>query len=141
MVRLNRSKKEFEVTVTYSGKSKPTEPRRRVEIPSVDIAAVRAKTGLSQKAFAESIGVSEGTLINWEQGRRQPAGPAKVLLALVAKQPNLVTELYAKLYPKPFEWWGDGLDPATMTDEERIAEVAQILARGILRLKAAGKLG
>ena len=76
MVRLNRSKKEFEVTVTYSGKSKPAEPRRRVEIPSVDIAAVSAKTGLSQKAFAESIGVSEGTLINWEQGRRQPAGAA-----------------------------------------------------------------
>lgn len=141
MVRLNRSKREFQVTVTCSGTSKPAAPRRRVELPYVDIAAVRAKAGLSQKAFAESIGVSEGTLINLEQGRRQPTGPAKVLLALIAKQPNWVTELYAKLYPQPFGWVGEGLNPATITDDERIAEVGRILAQGILRMKEAGKLG
>lgn len=78
-------------------------------------------------------------MINWEQGRRQPTGPAKVLLALIAKRPNLVVELYAKLYPLPPAWAGEGPDPATMTAEERITELGQILARGIMRMKAAEK--
>jgi putative transcriptional regulator len=139
MGRSSKPAKEFKVTVTYSDNSKSVAPRRRVQIPYVNISAVRAKSGLSQKAFAESIGVSEGTLINWEQGRRQPTGPARVLLALIAKRPNLVVELYAKLYPPPPAWIGEGPDPATMTAEERITELGQILARGIMRMKAAEK--
>lgn len=78
-------------------------------------------------------------MINWEQGCRQPTGPAKVLLALIAKRPNLVVELYAKLYPPPPAWAGEGPDPAIMTAEERITELGQILARGIMRMKAAEK--
>lgn len=64
-----------------------------IEVPAVDVAAIRAKTGLSQSAFARSIGVARGTLINWEHGRRQPTGPAQVLLAMIAKKPSLVSEL------------------------------------------------
>lgn len=65
----------------------------KVEVPTVDVAAIRASTGLSQGAFARSIGVAKGTLLNWEHGRRQPTGPAQVLLAMLAKKPSLVTEL------------------------------------------------
>lgn len=65
----------------------------QVEVPLVDVAAIRARTGLSQSAFARSIGVAKGTLLNWEHGRRQPTGPAQVLLAMIAKRPSLVTEL------------------------------------------------
>ena len=65
----------------------------QVEVPSVDVAAIRARTGLSQSAFARSIGVAKGTLLNWEHGRRQPSGPAQVLLAMIAKKPSLVSEL------------------------------------------------
>ncbi|RZF65841.1 helix-turn-helix domain-containing protein [Sphingomonas populi] len=64
-----------------------------VEVPVVDVAAIRASTGLSQGAFARSIGVAKGTLLNWEHGRRQPTGPAQVLLAMLAKRPSLVSEL------------------------------------------------
>ncbi len=64
-----------------------------VEVPLVDVAAIRAETGLSQAEFARSIGVAKGTLLNWEQGRRQPTGPAQVLLAMIAKRPNLVGEM------------------------------------------------
>ena len=60
---------------------------------TVDVAAIRASTGLSQSAFARSIGVAKGTLLNWEHGRRQPTGPAQVLLAMIAKKPSLVREL------------------------------------------------
>lgn len=66
---------------------------RRVETPAVDVAAIRASTGLSQGAFARSIGVAKGTLLNWEHGRRRPTGPAQVLLAMIAKKPSLVSEL------------------------------------------------
>ncbi|WP_150295572.1 NadS family protein [Sphingobium estronivorans] len=65
----------------------------KVEIPTVDVAAIRASTGLSQSAFARSIGVAKGTLLNWEHGRRHPTGPAQVLLAMIAKKPSLVSEL------------------------------------------------
>jgi putative transcriptional regulator len=64
-----------------------------VEVPIVDVAAIRASTGLSQGAFARSIGVAKGTLLNWEHGRRRPTGPAQVLLAMIAKKPSLVSEL------------------------------------------------
>lgn len=65
----------------------------QVNVPAVDVAAIRASTGLSQGAFARSIGVAKGTLLNWEHGRRHPTGPAQVLLAMIAKKPSLVSEL------------------------------------------------
>lgn len=65
----------------------------QVSVPAVDVAAIRATTGLSQSEFARSIGVAKGTLLNWEHGRRHPTGPAQVLLALIAKRPSLVGEL------------------------------------------------
>lgn len=64
-----------------------------VAVPAVDVAKIRAETGLSQTAFAKSIGVAKGTLLNWEQGRRRPTGPAQVLLAMIARKPSLVREL------------------------------------------------
>jgi len=66
-----------------------------VEVPEVDVVAIRATTGLSQAQFARSIGVAKGTLLNWEHGRRRPTGPAQVLLAMIAKRPSLVGELLA----------------------------------------------
>jgi putative transcriptional regulator len=67
----------------------------QIVVPSVDVAAIRATTGLSQSQFAKSIGVAKGTLLNWEHGRRQPTGPAQVLLAMIARKPSLVGELLA----------------------------------------------
>ena len=64
-----------------------------IEVPDVNVAAIRRETGLSQGEFARSIGVAKGTLLNWEHGRRRPTGPAQVLLALIAKRPSVVREL------------------------------------------------
>ena len=61
-----------------------------VEVPEPDVAAIRGRTGLSRPAFARSIGVPLGTLKNWEQGRRHPRGPVRVLLALIEKRPGIV---------------------------------------------------
>jgi len=61
-----------------------------IELPEPDVQAIRARTGLSQSEFARSIGVKKGTLLNWEQRRRSPEGPARVLLALIARDPQIV---------------------------------------------------
>ena len=63
-----------------------------IEVPEPNVVAIRGKTGLSQSAFAKSIGVPLGTLKNWEQGRRRPKGPARVLLALIGKRPSIVQQ-------------------------------------------------
>lgn len=64
-----------------------------IAVPSVpDVKTIRAKTRLSQERFAASIGVSLGTLKGWEQGRRRPEGPARVLLALVDRKPTIIQE-------------------------------------------------
>ena len=60
--------------------------------PEVDAAAIRRATGLSQDAFARTIGVPVGTLRGWEQKRRQPEGPARVLLSMLKKNPRVVHE-------------------------------------------------
>ena len=68
-------------------------PGLRVHLPAnLDVAAIRKRTGLSQGSFANTIAVPVGTLRNWEQKRRQPEGPARVLLALLDRNPNLVAE-------------------------------------------------
>ena len=66
----------------------------KLHIPrAIDVSAVRRKTGLSQTAFSQRIGVSAGTLRNWEQGRRSPDGPARVLLAMLARNPKIVEDM------------------------------------------------
>ena len=72
-------------------------PGTRVHVRKrIDVSAVRSRTGLSQDAFAQRIGVSVGTLRNWEQGRREPDGPAKVLLALLERDPGIVERTLSK---------------------------------------------
>jgi putative transcriptional regulator len=64
-----------------------------LQVPDqIDVVAIRRKTGLSQPAFASRIGVPVATLRNWEQGHRSPQGPARVLLALLNRNPRIVEE-------------------------------------------------
>lgn len=58
-------------------------------------AAARARTGLSQACFARALGVSTRTLQEWEQGRRQPTGAARALLAIATKRPDVIREILA----------------------------------------------
>jgi len=55
-----------------------------------DVRAIRTKLRKSQDEFALMIGVSVATLRNWEQGRRQPHGPARALLKIAAANPKAV---------------------------------------------------
>jgi len=65
--------------------------RARVrELREVSVHAVRERLGLSQPELARAFGVSVDTLQNWEQGRRVPRGPARVLLTIIDQEPGLV---------------------------------------------------
>lgn len=63
---------------------------RRLEVTEPDPKAVREKVGLSQSAFAALLGVSPRTLQDWEQGRRKPAGPARSLLRIADRHPEVL---------------------------------------------------
>jgi putative transcriptional regulator len=79
-----------EATAIERGRAKPS---RTFEVKTAnDVVRVRNKLGLSQNKFARLLGISEDTLQNWEQGRRQPAGPAKVLLKVAARHPEVILE-------------------------------------------------
>jgi putative transcriptional regulator len=71
-------------------------PSRQFRIKSSsDVTSVRARMGLSQPKFAALLGISENTLQNWEQGRRKPTGPAKVLLRIAAENPEALLKAAA----------------------------------------------
>lgn len=62
-------------------------PARETVTEAVKVKQIRHETGLSQAGFAKLIAVNVGTLRNWEQGRREPTGPAKALLRAIEKDP------------------------------------------------------
>jgi putative transcriptional regulator len=62
-----------------------------VHIPeAVDVKAIRKRLGLTQAAFAQRYGFELSSVRNWEQGRRQPEGPARLLLVVIDKEPEAV---------------------------------------------------
>ena len=71
-------------------------PSRATRIDAVAVRAIRALTKLSQPKFALVLDVDVGTLRNWEQGRREPTGPAKALLRAIQKDPKNVMKALAR---------------------------------------------
>jgi len=67
-------------------------PSRIFRYRPMDVKNIRNKLHVSQSQFSLMIGVSKSTLQNWEQGRREPEGPAKALLRVVEKRPDAVLE-------------------------------------------------
>ncbi len=68
-------------------------PARAFVVDGPDVKQIRAQYGLSQGEFAAMLGISLGTLRNWEQGRRAPEGPARVLLQVAARHPEAVWDV------------------------------------------------
>ena len=57
------------------------------------VIAARKASGFSQAQFAVLLGVSVRTLQGWEQGRRQPTGAAKTLIAIAQRNPEVLAAL------------------------------------------------
>lgn len=79
-----------EMKAIHEGRAKPSRVFK-VEASS-EVTLVRTRLGLSQRKFAQLLGISENTLQNWEQGRRRPTGPARVLLRVAARHPEVILE-------------------------------------------------
>jgi len=76
-----------EAILIEKGKIKPS---RVSSLNPLDISEIRNKINKTQEEFAAMLNVSVGTLRNWEQGRRKPAGAALSLLKLVSADPQYV---------------------------------------------------
>ena len=68
----------------------------QTRVVSSPVIEARQKTGLSQSQFAALLGVSVRTLQGWEQGRKQPSGAARTLLAIASVNPKAVLAVASK---------------------------------------------
>ena len=80
----------LEEAVAYA-RGEADEGRYRVHVPKrIDVRAIRARLGMTQEAFALTFGFSVNTLRHWEQGKRQPEGPARAYLLVIERDPEAV---------------------------------------------------
>ena len=68
----------------------------QVHVVISPVVEARNKTGLSQSQFAALLGVSVRTLQGWEQGRKQPSGAARTLLAIASTNPKALLAVAGK---------------------------------------------
>jgi len=85
-----------EIEAGHRKPSRITSAADLVQEGSLDVAALRARFKLSQAKFAALLGISVSTLQNWEQGRRDPEGPAQVLLRVAAAHPEALLSVTTK---------------------------------------------
>lgn len=64
-----------------------------------DISALRKFIGMTQRDFAQALGLDVTTLQGWEQGRRKPRGPSVALLTIAARHPGILHENLELLKP------------------------------------------
>lgn len=80
----------LEQAVRYA-KGRASKKAYRVHVPAhVDVKAIRRKLGMTQKTFAARFGFSINTLRHWEQGKRDPEGPARAYLLVIDRAPETV---------------------------------------------------
>jgi putative transcriptional regulator len=78
-------------------RARPHDSVIRVRVPErIDVAALRRCLGMNQAAVAARFGFSVKNIQNWEQGARQPEGPARAYLLVIDRNPKAVQEALAK---------------------------------------------
>ncbi len=91
--------KELEDSIKAAGAHRREEKTLRevVPIPAelINVRKIREQLNLSQASFALLIRTSRRTVQDWEQGRRQPTGPARALLRIAEKRPDVLLETLA----------------------------------------------
>ncbi len=69
----------------------------RVHVPAeVDVRTIRRRLKLTQQGFSRRFGIPQGTLRDWEQGRRRPEGPARAFLLVIQHEPKAVERALAQ---------------------------------------------
>ncbi|UWR41034.1 transcriptional regulator [Phaeobacter inhibens] len=80
-----------------SGKA-PLETVASREVPMVDVVRLRKTLGMSQERFCSHFGFRLGSVRNWEQGRRLPERPARILLRMIEDDPERVERFLREAY-------------------------------------------
>jgi putative transcriptional regulator len=70
----------------------PSKVRPRIVYtpPLPNVRRIREQMGLTQVEFAKRFGLSQRTVEQWEQGRALPDRPARILLAVIERDPRAV---------------------------------------------------
>ena len=86
---------ELLLSIKEAGKIRRGEvkPSRMQTFYEPNVTLIRQKYNMSQSEFAALLGISLSTLQNWEQGRRKPLGPARVLLHIANKNPKALLDM------------------------------------------------
>lgn len=63
------------------------------------VREIRHKLSVSQAIFAEMLGVSASSVRAWEQGKREPDGPARRLLQIAETHPEVFKSVIGEIYP------------------------------------------
>jgi putative transcriptional regulator len=63
----------------------------------IDVRKLRETLGFTQIEFSKRYGIKLDTLRKWEQGVREPAGPAEILLMVIEQSPSAVEAAAAQL--------------------------------------------
>ena len=58
-----------------------------------DVKTIRAQINVSQREFAQTMGISVDTIKSWESKRRNPTGLAAKVLSAIQKNPEFYQEL------------------------------------------------
>lgn len=96
-----RLKADGRIVELRDGREFPLAPAMPAVAADTAVPAVRdlrRRAQLTQTEFAARLGVPVETIRNWEQGKRAPRGPARALLAIIARAPETV---FAALATEP----------------------------------------
>jgi putative transcriptional regulator len=93
-----RLKADGRIVEIRDGREFPLAPERlsSVEPAAIQVRELRLRNRLTQEQFAARLGVPLDTIRNWEQGKRTPRGPARALLTLIARAPDLAYAALAR---------------------------------------------
>ncbi len=87
----NGLKEGLEEALGYErGSAKAATVIRKRSLPDVDVKAERQALDMTQKAFADVLGVSVRTVEAWESGRSIPSPTARNLMYLISQEPKLI---------------------------------------------------
>lgn len=75
------------------GKAAADNFARKRSLPTVNVVEIRSELSMTQKAFAEVLGVSCRTVEAWESGKSTPTPTAKKLMFLIQEDHSLVQKL------------------------------------------------
>ncbi len=75
------------------GSAKAATIVRKRSLPDVNVADARKSLRLTQKSFANVLGVSPRTVESWESGRSTPSPTARKLLYLLSTDHSLLQKL------------------------------------------------